>query len=239
MLLAGCAQNGMERRNLDQYFMASGITRYFLPDLPDWANYSQSANCHRKQSIRYFDMKKLRDSFSLSYTQSIHFQVMFNLEREEQLKLTSLDALPLKEEEKVFYTVSDKVQSGAFSVRLPTFKRVNLVWIDPLTKSEQGIKKLKELVSSDVMNVGHPVFVSLCMGQHELEHFMTSQNMHYLNIRKISYEFFTLYGIDKVMNSKLGLDFSEIFDETQKLYLYSPLKNVPIEFEGKYNVKNF
>lgn len=239
LLLVGCTSPGMKARNLNQYFISSGVTRYFLPDIPNWANFSQSAGCHRKSQIRYFDMIKLRESFSLSYKQSVHFQEMFNIYRQDLLAESSLDSLPLKEEEKVFFTVSDKVQSNVFYSQMPKFKRVHLIWIDPLISSEQGLKKLKSKLSSNEMNLGHPVFVSLCLSHNELSQLLVDQNLTNMNIRLISYGFFNLYSSDKLKKTKMGLELNKLFEENQKLYFYSPLKSLPSEIEGDFNVKYF
>ena len=78
---------GLERRRLDSYFQSTGTTRYFLTDLPNWANFSTSGKCFRTPTIRFLDLQKLRESFSLSYEQAVQFQILFNklyLDRKEE-----------------------------------------------------------------------------------------------------------------------------------------------------------
>ena len=62
--LLGCGSGELKRRNLDEYYVGSGVVRYFLADVPLWANFSSIANCHRKTPKRFFNMKSVRDSFS-------------------------------------------------------------------------------------------------------------------------------------------------------------------------------
>lgn len=239
LLFSSCSSPGFESRSLKQYFVSSGVTRYFLPDVPDWANFSESASCHRKQQVRYFDMKNLRESFSLNYPQSVHFQNMFNVYRYELLESSSLDSLPPKEEEKVFYTVSEKVQSNLYHMAMPKFQRVHLIWIDPLTKDLKGTTKLKRKLNSEEMMQGHPVFISLCMSYHEMNNFLVHHHLTNFNIKLISYEFFSLYDENKEMETFMGLNIRSLFQESQKLYLYLPTKEKPKELKGEFNVKYF
>jgi hypothetical protein len=224
---------------MDQYFVSSGVTRYFLPDLPKWANYSQSADCRRETNVRYFNVEKLRKSFAIDYVQALQLQLMFNVERTKLLNSSGLDALPLKDEEKLFFNVSEKIQSRVYTSRLPDFKRVNLVWIDQFIADKDNKNKLKKLMKSEAMMKGHPVFVSLCLSYSEVEQFLQKIGMGYQNIRIISFEMFSPYNGELLLENRLLINFNNLFFKEQKLYLYLPTKKRPIEFEGNLNVKIF
>ncbi|MCR9204810.1 MAG: hypothetical protein NXH75_09545, partial [Halobacteriovoraceae bacterium] len=69
---------GLQRRKVEEYFVSSGVVRYFLPEIPYWANFSESAECRRNESIKYLDLKMVRGSLSLSYEEAIQLQLMLN-----------------------------------------------------------------------------------------------------------------------------------------------------------------
>src|SRR3989339_463888 len=191
--VAKTADYGMQRRNLSEYFAGVGIIKYFLPDIPQWANYSQTAVCRRNYSLRYFNYKSLRESFSLSYEQAVQFQYMFNKNYEQQKRDYGADYLLFSNEENLFFRVSDMVQGNIKEFHRPEFKRVHVVWIDPFITKSEDIKKLKKLMDNSTMDLGHPVFVSLCLGHFDFSKFFKDNDLEERNIRAIPYEMFSIY----------------------------------------------
>ena len=190
--LTGCSlsQKGgvFKKRRAEESFLPSEVARYVLPVLPLWANFSQTADCRRTFSPRYLDLNKLRQSFSLSYAQGVQFQYMFNVELER------LKNLSLKDEETLFYNVSEKIQSGITLFRRPSFKRVHLIWADSLivssTSSSSAPQRIKRLLESDLMAKGHPVLLSLCLGHFELKKFLQDESLNRHGLRFIPFEMF-------------------------------------------------
>lgn len=131
----GCTHNhhqkyGLQRRNMNEYFLTSGVVRYFLSDIPSWANFSIEGQCFRKGSVRHLNLSELRNSFSFNYQQAIQFQYMFNRDYHKLKKEHQAKQLFFKDEEKLFYDVSDKIRSGFQAFKKPTFNRIHLIWID-------------------------------------------------------------------------------------------------------------
>ncbi|MCY4524027.1 MAG: hypothetical protein OXB84_04740 [Halobacteriovoraceae bacterium] len=219
-------------RNTLKYFSGSEINRYFLPNLPHWINFSQTARCRRKISIRYLDIMKLRRNFSLNYNQALQFQYMFNKRVEQIKREQNIDFIPFEEEEKIFYDISNKIQSGIKIFNRPSFKRVHLVWVDSYFSNPQ---KLKKILDGSTMVKGHPVLVSLCKGSLEIEDFLTRNNLHNQNIRIMPAEMFSVFDLNGKMTTTVHLHLTSFFDKKQKVYLFLPRKDRPMELSG--NIK--
>jgi hypothetical protein len=225
-------QEGFERRNLEEYFQSSGVVKYFLPDLPDWANSNVTGKCMRKTPVRYFNYKHLMESFALDYEKSVQFQYMFNIESRKLKLEVSAEYLPLKDEEKTFYMVSDRIQAGIYAFMPPKFKRINLIWIDPALSSDKEMASLRKLMNGPQMDLGHPVFISLCLSGKELGEFVR-ENKFRDGIRFIPHTMFSPYNDKKEISPILHLNVTALFKSEQQLYLYLPkIKDRPNEIAG-------
>lgn len=230
----------LKRRNLDEYFSGSGVVKYFLSDLPTWANFSQTAACQRSISPRYLNINTLMSSYSYSYEEAIQLQYMYNVEMNKLKKRTESEYLPFSDEEKLFFTLSDKIQADIRTFRAPKFNRVNLVWIDPLLKSKMGYEKLVSLLNGPIMEKGHPVFLSLCMNHFEIESYLSKRGLLNRNIRYIPYEMFSSFTKKGQPEPIFQLHINEFFKKEQKLFLYIPKGSYkPNEFVGKFRVERF
>ena len=61
LLLASCSSlsdKGQERKDLNSFYRDSGVTRYFLPEVPAWINFSEDARCFREGAVRFFNWNK-------------------------------------------------------------------------------------------------------------------------------------------------------------------------------------
>ena len=220
-------------RDTRKYVSSTQANRYFLPNLPDWVNFSQTAGCRRKVSIRYLDISNLRRSFSLDYNQGVQFQYMFNKRLEQIRHNQDIKFISFETEEKIFYDVSNKIQSGIVAFRKPSFKKIHLVWIDPLLFHPQ---KLKDLLNESFMTKGHPVFISMCKSFLEMESFLQKNHMANLNIRIMPLEMFSVFNTQGKMTSAFHLDIPSFFNKKQKLHLFIPGSFRPNELAGKMEV---
>ena len=229
----------LKRRNLGEYFQGSEAVRYFLPPLPDWANQSEAGNCKLSESIDYMRFDDLTTTYSLSYKQAIQFQYMYNIELDKLSQRASIDYIPFKEKEKLFYSVSDKIQSNIFLFIPPKFNRIHLIWIDHAIDNKKYRSELKKLMSRNEMNLGHPVFVSLCLNFKELKKFYEKNNFQE-GVKLVSAEMFSPYDQNGQMLAFRGLNFSEFFNKKNlNIFLYLPIKRKPKEFIGEFNIKYY
>lgn len=231
--------DSFKRRNLSEYFMGSGVVQYFLPDLPKWANVSQTASCHREVSPRFLDFKKMNESFSLSYEQLLQFQYSYNMKAEKFKRRFQSAALLLKDEERLFYETSDQIQGDIVPFRKPKFKRVHLIWVDDALANEESLKGLRDFMKTQVATLGHPVFLSLCLSHSELEKFLIQNKLDPQSSRLIPFEMFSPYGNDFKLNTYFSLNIGDLFGDKYELHFYAPRKVKLLEFKGDYTLHRY
>ena len=228
------ADQGVKRRRIDDYYVSSGSVKYFLPDLPIWANSSRSGACFKKTTTRFFQLDSLQSSFAMSYYQAIQFQILFNAIMQEKKGQSSQNFLDLRDEEKVFFETLEKTQAKFYRFDRPDYKRVHVIWIDSYFKEAKGIKKLRKFMSSAIMEKGHPVFVSLCHSYKELENLVKVNGFENDNIRILSNEAFSPFDNQKKLTPGVKVFFNNIFKKKQEIHFFAPSKNIPKEFQGKF-----
>ncbi|MFA6238344.1 MAG: hypothetical protein WC635_13505 [Bacteriovorax sp.] len=224
-IAASCAVNKMQPRTMEDYYAQTGIEKYFLQEIPSWANFDQNAGCFRRTGIRYFNIDALMKSYALSYEQSIQVQASFNEEYLRFKKSDKLKTLTVKEEELLFYKVSEKVSSKLYFFDPPQFQKINLVWLDEVLGDEKKIKRLKNLLKSPAMDVAQPVLVSFCMTRDEVEKVFPD-----LNTKMITAELFSIYTSQGAMTPGFVLELEQFFKPNQQLMFYSQKKFAPDEF---------
>lgn len=230
LMLVGCANETLKPRTIENYYQSSGVEKYFLSELPPWANFSVSAACYKKDQIRYFDINALMKSYSINYATAIQIQASYN---DEYVRLAKKKetVIPFSEEQLLFFRASDKVNSKIVFFDPPNYKRVHLVWVD-LTDDA----KVKKFLKSNVHDKGIPILVSFCMTKQELE-----KRFSETNFKIISAEMFSVFAVTGTKIPSFSLFIDQFFNETQELILYSPQKNVQEikELKGKYQIINY
>ena len=184
-------------------------------------------------------MSNLRDSFGLNYEEAHQFQLMFNVELYKRREKSKSSVLPLQEEKWLFFKTSDKISAGVRVFQAPEYKRVHLIWIDPLLKRKTLLKRFKKLMDSKQMKKGHPVFVSFCYSRGQLKKFRDRYRPRQKEIRLISYELLSSYSKKFEFLNYDSLDFGPLFREDQQLHLFLMGKRKPIEFKGKFRIHRF
>lgn len=233
-VLAGSCSSGLKSRTVDQYYTSTGVEKYFLSDLPEWANYSVSAECYRGSGIRYFNIDALMKSYSLSYSDAIQIQATFN---DEYLTLKKQPGVTvgLKEEEIIFFKASDRVNSKINFFDAPTFKQIHLVWLDEALKGKKEEEKLKNFLQSSVQDNGFPVLISACLTKREIE-----AKFPNAAIKAISAEMFSVYDNNGMRQPSIHTQVGEFFKPEQKLIFYSQeTKKSPDNIKGNYKVSNY
>lgn len=207
------------------------VVQYFHPPVPNWASFSQVGRCMRNPRIRYLDYEKLRSSFRLSYRDTAFFQYTFNQLYSELLRDSPTKFLLQKQEDTLFYNAQDRVKSGFVPFRLPTYKRVNLVWVDSYLKSQKGRKELINLMLSKKIEDGHPIWMSLCLTQKDLLAKQSELGFSDLDIRFLPAELFSLDDFEGKRRFFFNIHIRS-FLEGKEIDYYSYDKEVPENFMG-------
>lgn len=233
VLLSSCS-SGLKPRTVDQYYTSTGVEKYFLSDLPEWANYSVSAGCYRTSGIRYFNIDALMKSYSLSYSDAIQIQATFNDEY-LALKKQAGVTVGLKEEELVFFKASDRVNSKIKFFDAPTFKQIHLIWLDEALKGKKQEDKLRNFLQSSVQDYGFPVLISACLTKSEIE-----AKFPNMAIKVISAEMFSVYDATGARQPSIHTQIGEFFKPEQKLIFYSQEAKKSLDnIRGNYKVSNY
>ncbi|OFZ23288.1 MAG: hypothetical protein A2202_02895 [Bdellovibrionales bacterium RIFOXYA1_FULL_36_14] len=225
------------KKNLDQYYQSSGVVHYFLSELPDWANYSETGNCLRSIRVKYVHMKNMMESFNLNYHQLIHFQYQFNKDYQMLSQFYENKNLFLKNEESLFYDVLDKIKSGIYAFLKPKFERVNLIWIDPLISSADFDQQLVKVFARPEMLLGHPVVISMCKDYHTISEVLKKTKLDKYDVRIIPAEMFSIFLEDGSRDFSFSVNLNGMFTTEQKLYLYTPKKVAPKEIIGNFKLE--
>lgn len=237
MAMTGCASDNLSfKQDLDQVYIGAGVEKYYLSDLPNWANFSPSGQCSRTEPIRYLNFETMHKSYSFTYEQLIQFQYMLNKKFYSYKESTGRKTVFLKDESFIMHNVHEQILGGGREFIAPKFNRVNIVWIDPALKNVERLQDLKKLMFSEEMEKGHPVFVSLCLNSIELEKFIAKSGYSKLGAKGISQSMFTPYSDEFEMANQYGLNFSKLLPK-KDLYLYAPY--MPTEFKGISKIQKY
>lgn len=226
----------LKPRTIEEYYASTGVVKYFLSDIPAWASFDQKARCFRSKNIRYFNVEALMKSYGISYGQALQFQASFNEGLSEFIAGNGQErSQTLKEEELLFYKVSEKISSKIIFFDPPIFERVNFVWLDEVLGDEKKEKKLKDFLGSSVMDLGVPVLVSFCMTRDEVE-----TKFPDLNTKMITAELFSVYDSKGKTTPGFKFEVDQFFKPEQKLYFYTQKNLVPSdEFQGTFKALNY
>lgn len=233
-ILLGSCSSSLKSRTIEQYYTSTGVEKYFLSDLPEWANYSVSGKCYRKSEIRYFNIESLMKSYSLSYADAIQIQATFN---DEYLNLKKREGvtLTLQNEEQIFFKASDRVNSQIKFFDAPLFKQIHLILLDEALKSKKQEEKMKLFLQSSIQDNGFPVLISACLTKREIE-----ERFPDIAVKFISAEMFSVYDINGVMLPSIHTQVDAFFKPEQKIIFYSQeVKKSLDNIKGNYKLSNY
>ena len=235
LLLASCSSSQdrtFSRVNVDQYYRESGVLKYFLPNLPSWANVSRAYSCKRNGNIQFFNLQNINSSFNLDYFQIIQMQYLYNVKLNNKENIAGRKASPTAEE-KLFFQSLDSIVAGNYLFKVPSFKRVNLILVDSYKEDFRGLVKL---MNSRDMFEGRPVFYSQCLRRNQLINLLKKHSVPINGARFLSYEMMTPFDAKMNLTGIEEINFSKIFDKNQSIYLYT-LGNKPQNMKGKFILK--
>jgi hypothetical protein len=220
-------------QNPEYVYQGAGIEKYFLPELPVWANFSVSSGCRRKKNTRYLDFNILRKSYSLSYSELVNFQHMYNRQI-AAFKINNPTAtLYLKDEAYIFNNVYQLLIGGGRDFLIPKYAKISLIWIDPYLDNTQKIVKIFE---DEKVLQGFPILVTNCLTTAQLEKFISKHGLVRFGVKYIGQEMFTPFNTDFKMSTDYSVDISEIL-KGKDITLYGKYKPIHIKGIKKFKKK--
>lgn len=234
LVIFSACSSGLKSRDADQFYASTGVTKYLLSDIPEWANFSQSAGCFRTKGIRYFDVDAMMKSYSLKYPEVIQIQGTFN-EEYLALKRDPKITLTLRDEEVLFFKATDKVNSKINYFVAPTFKQIHLIWLDEALKGPKEEERLRKFLQASVHDSGFPVLVSACLTKDEVEGKFPN-----LSLKIIGAELFSIYDQTGVKKPNLHVNIDAFFTTDQKIIFYTQDTKKDVEdIRGTYKIVNY
>lgn len=229
----------LDRRNLDEYYDESGISRYFLSELPAWANSSVIVGCRRANTLRFLDYALMMKSYRMEYKALVEFQYLFN--RDYLLKKSSLNSnyLLLKDEEQLFHDVSDKINSNLeIPFKMPAYKVVNIVWIDFLAAKLGDNNDLQRVLQNSELDSGPIVLLSMCMVGNEIQKIMVDNKLDDKGMQVIPFEMFSFFDREGKLKNDFYLDLNDFISEGQTVNFYTYNGSIPeLNITGRFNIK--
>ncbi len=233
LLLISCSSS--DQRNLENYYMGTGIVKYFLPIIPPWANFSEFYGCFRKEPMRFMDLDKVRDSFAFSYEEAIQLQYAYNLLRREMGFIEYWEKLPLKEQEKIFFKSVEQVSSNLKFFKIPEYKRIHLISIDDAFV-KNDFSSLKNLMKKNIMDNGVPIFVSSCLGHDRFIKILKEQKLLSFSGLFIPTEMLGPYLSQGGPAPGLFFDMESFFGKDYTFHLFLPKGKKQHHLMGKFQI---
>jgi hypothetical protein len=214
---ASTEDSKFERVEVGKYYRPSGMVKYFLPDVPNWNNSSYEANCKRSTSVKYLHLENIMKSFAISYEDAVQVQYLYNIDYMKASEKKG-GSPSLKEEEAIFFLALDKIKAGQKVFKKPVFKRVNIVWVDSILKSNPN--QLRELLVKPSFMQGRPLLISMCSTRKELFSKLRRLNIPFEGSRFITYEMFTFFNKIGEQGARELLDLTQFLSTKQNLFFY-------------------
>lgn len=222
LVLTSCTQ-GQLRQGTDQApYRTSGLEKYFLPELPKWANNSASGQCFKKHSFQYLDFTKLGQTYDLKYADLIELQAQYNERLESYFRSTALRFVKPVEEAAFFSNTLENVRGGVRAFKLPAMaSKVDIIWVDRYMALNQvnELKKMNELGRFDERV---PVLFSSCLSKQDLNQWLIENNLDQVGFYTLSAEWLTPFGSDLELKPGLHLEIKKLLTPNVDVRFVSP-----------------
>lgn len=221
--LISCGSGEVKKEMNDLTYQTSGVEKYFLPELPAWANFSDAGQCFKSSSFTYLDLPKVSGAFGLSYYEMLELQAQYNDRLETYFRSTTARFLKPVEQAGIFSNTLEQVKGGVRQLRLPDAREVDLIWLDGFIQKDK-MKDLKLMVKQGKFFERLPVVVSACLSRQELEKWVSEANFDQVGFHMISAEWFTPFDIQMQPGPGLRINLKQIFKPNTKFFLVTPDK---------------
>ena len=240
MFTASCSTQ-LKNRDVTQYYSGMGLEKYFLSEIPSWANFGMEGKCFRSKNLQYLDIGALMKSFNMNYADALQVQASFNeeylfLKKDPNVRLT------FKDLEILYFKASQKVAGKIKFFEAPEFHTIHLISVDDILSqnaptSELRVKKLKSFLQSDIHNNGFPVLISTCLTKLEIEEKFPGQSWKIL-----SAELFSSFNELGEAVPGIYLNLNHFFKANQKIIYFSQQKTETSKINdiiGNYKINNY
>src|SRR5690606_24010929 len=125
----------------------------------------------------------------------------------------------LADEERLFYTVSERIQADVVPFKIPKYKRIHLVVVDEFIGNKEASSQLKKLLSLDSFAQGFPVFVSFCSSEKSVRELIESTRFSG-QYEVLSAASFSPFDINRKLQTHVQLNVKEFFGAEKTVIIY-------------------
>lgn len=222
LILISCS-SPVTRQNIDETpYQTSGIEKFFLPELPAWANNSASGQCFKKHNFQYLDFPKLAVSYELKYSQLVELQAQYNEKLESYFRSTAIRFVKPVEEAAFFSNTLEQVRGGVKHFKIPSgADKVEIIWLDGFIAANQ-VNELKKMNETHRFDDSLPVLFSSCMSKQDLNQWLIENDLDQEGFYTLSAEWLTPYGSDLNMKAGLHLEIKKLLNDGIKVKFLGP-----------------
>jgi hypothetical protein len=226
-ILISCG-SGEVKRNVETPYRSSGIEQFFLPELPNWANYSSSGQCYKVNSFLYMDFARLIQTYQLDYVQMIELQAQYNQKLDDYFRSTRKRFLRPVEEASFFANTFEQVKGGVRALKLPPVKEVEIIWLESFLINND-VEKLKKLAASGRFDEKLPILLSTCHSRQSLTQWLAEKNLSHIGFYVLTAEWLSPYGSDGLLRPGLQIEIKKLLGEGIEISYFSSNKKYPEE----------
>lgn len=212
-------------------YRSSGVEQYFLPELPGWANSSESGGCFKSNSFQYLDFAKVNGNYQLSYVQMLELQAQYNKRREDYFRSTAYRFLKPVEEASFFNNTLQEVRGGVRLLQIPQEPVIDLIWLESFLQHEKGLELLTQMSASGKFDDRPTVLFSSCLSYMRLNQWLMESGLDNVGFYILSAEWLTPYSSEFTLTSGMKVELNQIIGPQAVINLLQPYKTHKISVD--------
>jgi hypothetical protein len=229
VLLSSCSFGYVKQDLETTSYSTSGMEQFFLPELPNWANYSELGRCYKSSSFQYMDFSRLSANYELSYAEMVELQGQFNERREHYFSTTAHKFLKPVEESSLFSNTLEQVRAGVRVFKIPSTAEVEVVWLEGFLQQNK-LEELKGVIKSGRFDERPPILFSSCLSRHRLQKWVAENGLEQAGFYLLSAEWLTPFDQKSILGAGMRLDVSKLLAPGTKVRILVPEKTIsPLE----------
>jgi hypothetical protein len=187
LTLLSCAAPEARQSFENGAYRTSGVEQFFLPELPEWANFSAAGKCSKSRSFQYLEFSRLARNYQLSYPELIELQAQYNARLEDYFKSTAKNFLKPMEESSFFTNTLEQVRGGVRLLKLPRVSEVDVIWLEGFIQTGQE-KQLIRMLQQGKFDERLPILFSSCLSKMALQQWILLNKLEEQGLYTISAE---------------------------------------------------
>lgn len=207
---------------------------FFLSPIAHWQNFSFEGQCFRESQESYLNWQKLMRSFSFEYFDAMEVQRQYNRQIYEKTKNSLIEKVLLQDKHLILASVIDAIKAEKYSIQVPRYDRINLIWIDKII-ADKNKRNINKFFQKDYFESGYPVLISFCYSSVFIENYLIKNMIGDFPGTTLGSDSFSIFDIEGKKHPYFSLNFTSLFTKDKKLFMYIPYgQTLPIGFKGNF-----